>query len=152
MTITHAEQVTETSLIDPDLRAQLIADVRSGWPDLTDDMGERGVNQMVAFLATGARTTEVLTPSRRVDEFWHRFILRTREYAAFCEALGAGFIHHVPEPAGQVAPVGGRAAMERTTTAIAAAGFVLDAEFWPGPATAECHQCHAGCADSPVGK
>lgn len=30
-----------------------------------------------------------------VDDIWHEFILQTREYAAFCEALpGQHFIHH----------------------------------------------------------
>lgn len=152
MTITHAGQAEVLSLVSSGLRAQLIEDVRKSWPDITDDMGERGVNQMAAFLATSTRTTETLTPSLRVDEFWHRFILRTHEYAAFCDGLGAGFVHHVPEPAGESDPVKGRAAMERTTAAIAAAGFTIDAEFWPGMGASECTQCHAGCTDSPVNK
>ncbi|MEU0740915.1 hypothetical protein [Streptomyces sp. NPDC006134] len=152
MTITHANQAEVLDLISPDLQAQLIADVRKSWPVLTDDMGKRGVSQMAAFLATSARTTETLTPSLRVDEFWHRFILRTQDYAAFCRALGTGFIHHVPEPAGQADPVKGCGVMERTTAAIAAAGFTIDVEFWPGVGAAECTQCHAGCTDSPVNK
>ncbi|MEU2180760.1 hypothetical protein [Streptomyces thermolilacinus] len=127
MTITHVGQAEVLDLIAPGLRAQLIQDVRENRPDLTDDMGERGVNQMAAFLVTSARTTaEKLTPSARVDEFWHRFLLRTQEYAAFCRALGAGFIHHVPEPVGNADPAQGRAAMERTKAAIAAAGFTVE--------------------------
>nr|WP_202447193.1 hypothetical protein [Streptomyces sp. SID5468] len=137
-------------LISPALRARLITDVRKNWPDLTDDMGERGVNQTAAFLVTSARTTETLTPSLRVDAFWHRFILRSQDYAAFSERLGAGFIHHFPDPSEQTDPVKGRAALERATAAIAAAGFTIDAEFWPGMGAAECTQCHAGCTDSPV--
>ncbi|MDB4884191.1 MAG: hypothetical protein JWL95_2957 [Gemmatimonadetes bacterium] len=31
-----------------------------------------------------------------LDRMWHVFLLHTREYAAFCDALGYGFIHHVP--------------------------------------------------------
>ncbi|PJE95641.1 hypothetical protein CUT44_21980 [Streptomyces carminius] len=139
-------------LIGPGLRTQLIEDVRRTWTELTDDMGERGVNQLAAFLATSARTSETLTPSLRVDEFWHRFVLRTKEYAAFCDALGAGFIHHVPEPTGMSDPAKGRAVMKRTMDAIEAAGFTIDAEFWPGAGAADCTQCHAGCTDSPVNR
>lgn len=31
-----------------------------------------------------------------VDDAWHTFLLFTRDYAAFCEAMG-GFVHHVPD-------------------------------------------------------
>jgi len=31
-----------------------------------------------------------------IDELWHEFILHTRDYAAFCDLLAGGFIHHVP--------------------------------------------------------
>ncbi|HBF81471.1 MAG TPA: hypothetical protein DD420_16530 [Streptomyces sp.] len=33
---------------------------------------------------------------------------------------------------------------------IRAAGFEVDAAYWPGEGAAECTQCHAGCTDSPV--
>ncbi|WP_457029521.1 glycine-rich domain-containing protein [Kitasatospora sp. P5_F3] len=138
-------------LIGSGLGAQLVEDVRKGWPDLTDDLGERGVNQMVAFLVTSTRTSEVLTPPLRVDEFWHRFILRTQPYAEFCAALRVGFIHHVPDEAGTVDPAKGRAAMAQTVAAIESAGFQTDPEFWPGMGAADCNQCHAGCTDGPVG-
>lgn len=36
------------------------------------------------------------TPSRKVDEAWHLFILFTRDYAAFCEKYLGQFIHHKP--------------------------------------------------------
>lgn len=31
-----------------------------------------------------------------VDEFWHTHVLFTRDYAAFCEAVGKRFMHHDP--------------------------------------------------------
>jgi hypothetical protein len=34
--------------------------------------------------------------TKPLDELWHLFLLDTREYSAFCETLGRGFIHHVP--------------------------------------------------------
>ncbi|MEU7030515.1 hypothetical protein AB0A60_27980 [Streptomyces sp. NPDC046275] len=137
-------------LIDADLRTRLIEEVRAEWPGLGEDLGERGIGQMVAFLATSARTAEPLTPSLRVDAFWHRFLLHTVPYVRFCAALGVKFIHHVPEPAAKAGPAAGRAAMERTKAAIRAAGYAVDPEFWPGEGVADCTQCHAGCTDSPV--
>lgn len=137
-------------LIDAELRTRLIEEVRAQWPDLGEDLGERGVEQMVAFLATSARTAERLTPSLRVDAFWHRFLLHTVPYARFCGALGVKFIHHVPEPAAKADPAAGQAAMERTKAAILAAGYTVDPDFWPGEGAADCTQCHAGCTDSPV--
>ncbi|MFD7094727.1 hypothetical protein [Streptomyces xanthophaeus] len=41
--------------------------------------------------------------------------------------------------------------MATTTAAIRAAGFTIDAEFWPNEGVADCSQCHAGCTDSPAG-
>ncbi|MFD4860955.1 glycine-rich domain-containing protein [Streptomyces atratus] len=130
----------------------LIKDVRKTWQDLTDEMGERGVNQLVAFLATSTRSDEPLTPSLRVDLFWHAFVQRTVHYVAFSRSLGVDYIHHVPdEDEGGSDPEAGRAAMALTTAAIRAAGFTIDAEFWPNEGAADCSQCHAGCTDSPVG-
>ncbi|AYG80948.1 hypothetical protein DWB77_03086 [Streptomyces hundungensis] len=153
MTITHERPAEVQNLISPQLRALLIKDVRKDWPDLTDDMGERGVNQMVAFLATSTVTGQPMTPSLRVDRFWHRFLKRSVPYLAFSRALGVDYIHHVPDDTeGGADPEAGRAAMEATTAAITAAGFEVDAEFWPGMGAADCSQCHAGCTDSPVNK
>ncbi|MFJ2402100.1 hypothetical protein ACIOUE_12445 [Streptomyces xanthochromogenes] len=153
VTITHEHQTEVLNLISPDVRALLIKDVRKEWPDLTDEMGERGVNQLVAFLATSSVTEERLTPSLRVDLFWHQFLKRSVQYLTFSRALGADYIHHVPDDSeGGADPQAGRAAMKATTAAITAAGFTVDAEFWPGMGAADCSQCHAGCSDSPVNK
>ncbi|WP_433855786.1 hypothetical protein [Streptomyces kronopolitis] len=153
MTITQDQPAEVLNLISPDVRALLIRDVRKDWPDLTDEMGERGVSQLVAFLATSTATNEPLTPSLRVDLFWHRFLRRSVPYLAFSRALGVDYIHHVPDDSeGGADPEGGRSAMAAATAAITALGFTVDAEFWPGMGAAECSQCHAGCTDSPVKK
>lgn len=156
MTITRERASEPLSLITPELRALLIKDVRKSWPELTEEMGQRGVDQMVAFLVAGTHTPEPLTPSLRVDLFWHHFILRTHAYGEFCTAVAGGLIHHVPDDAGESDLLKGRAAMERSREAIAEAGFVVDPEFWPGAGAADCSgdctQCHAGCSDSPVKK
>lgn len=48
----------------------------------------------IALVVLGHRGLGV--PGPEVDEVWHALILFTRDYARFCEQLGAGFIHHVP--------------------------------------------------------
>ena len=137
-------------LIGSDTRAGLIAVVRQDyWPELTDELGQRGIDQMSAFLAAAAGTRTRLSPSLRVDLFWHAFVLHTVQYAAFCTALGTDFIHHVPDRGGHN-PAEGRAALLRTLDAIRAAGFVADPEFWPVDGAADCTQSYAGCSDSPV--
>ncbi|WP_282696230.1 hypothetical protein [Streptomyces sp. CC208A] len=141
---------TTADLITPELCARLVADVRKIWPELTDDMGRRGVDQMVSFLVTAAHSTEPLSPSLRVDLFWHAFITRTVPYIAFCKALGLEYIHHVPEDDETgTDPEAGRTALAATKDAIIAAGYGIDPEFWPGEGVADCTQCHAGCHNSP---
>ncbi|MFJ4617610.1 glycine-rich domain-containing protein [Streptomyces sp. NPDC088812] len=144
---------TAYDLISPELRAGLITMVREdSWPEMTDEQGERGVTQMASFLATAAGTTEKATPSLRVDVFWHAFVLHTKSYADFCEALGCGFIHHVPDRNSGPNPEEGRAAMRRTAHLMREAGFDTDPEFWPADGAADCTQSYAGCSDSPVAK
>jgi hypothetical protein len=89
-----------------------------------------------------------------VDLGWHAFILYTAEYAAFCDRVAGRFIHHSPDDV--PAPEGISAVpIAATVKAIRAAGFVVDDELWVGAgvsadcSTSKCHQCHAGCYDSP---
>jgi hypothetical protein len=37
-----------------------------------------------------------IVPCRLVDEMWHRHILDTRAYAADCDRIFGGFLHHFP--------------------------------------------------------
>ncbi|MFF4493989.1 glycine-rich domain-containing protein [Streptomyces sp. NPDC001546] len=153
MTITDTTKVYD--LISPELKADIITMVREdSWPEMTDAQAERGVNQMAAFLAVAASTREKATPSLRVDLFWHAFVLHTRPYADFCDALGGRFIHHVPDRNTARNPAEGRNAMRRTAEMLREAGFNPDPEFWPTHHAAnccgDCTQSYAGCSDSPV--
>ncbi|WP_116205629.1 glycine-rich domain-containing protein [Amycolatopsis circi] len=111
----------------------------------------RIMDQALAFLAACARTACPLAPSDIVDIGWHTFILYTREYADFCGRISEGFIHHVPDDETR----GGNAhlseMMNRTTSAIEAAGFAVDRELWFTSAAkcANCSQCKNGCTDDP---
>jgi len=116
---------------------------------VSDDGGdlstaERVVDQALAYLATCARTTEPLSPSRMVDLGWHTFILYTREYAAFCQRVAGRFIHHVPSDSGPPTPTAG--SRERTVAAIRAAGYRIDPDLWTSTGT--CTQCSEGCTHS----
>ncbi|MDP9950932.1 MULTISPECIES: hypothetical protein [Streptomyces] len=149
MTITDTTQ-NVYDRISPELKAQLISMIREDfWPELTDDQGERGIRQVTAFLAVAASTTERMTPSLRVDLFWHALVLHTRHYAELCDELG-GFIHHTPDRGSGHSPVDGRLAMHRTAEMIRSAGFDVDPDFWPVNGAADCTQSYAGCSDSPV--
>ncbi len=57
MTITHDSSTRAFELIAPEIRGDLVVAVREEWPELSDDLGERGVHQLVVFLATSAGTT-----------------------------------------------------------------------------------------------
>lgn len=113
----------------------------------------RIVDQALGFLLACALNPGLrLAPSRRVDAGWHAFILHTREYAEFCDRVAGEFIHHVPAAAGED---GGGYAAVAATDAMRAAGIPVDEDLWAcGHADCEsrCHQCHAGCYDSPRGK
>lgn len=89
-----------------------------------------------------------LVPSELVDHGWHAFILHTREYAAFCEKIAGRFIHHVPMVPGE-----GDQGSVSAVDAMRAAGIEVDADLWGRTADCneKCHQCHAGCYDSPRG-
>ncbi len=105
---------------------------------------------VTAFLTVAASSTEKVTPSLRVDLFWHALVLHTRHYAEFCEALGNGYIHHVPDRKNGHDPAAGRAALRRTAELMRWAGFAVDPEFWPTDGAADCTQSYAGCSDSPI--
>ncbi|MEU6314143.1 hypothetical protein [Streptomyces sp. NPDC047014] len=153
MTIAQHDTTRPLDLISSSLRADLITMVREDyWPEITDDEGNRGVEQLAAFPAVAATTTEQVTPSLRVDLFWHAFVLHTKPYADFCDTLGGGFIHHVPDRNSGHNPEKGRAAMRRTAGLIREAGYRTDPVFWPLGDAADCTQSYAGCTDSPVSK
>ncbi|WP_424216328.1 glycine-rich domain-containing protein (plasmid) [Streptomyces sp. BI20] len=138
------------SLISPELSARLIADVRKHRPELTDEQGRRGVYAMVGYLTASASTYEPLSPSKAVDDFWHAFVLRTVDYAVYCERAAGRFLHHVPDDEDGDGQEDGTESLARTVKAVRAAGFRIDSEFWPATGAAECGQCHAGCHDSPT--
>jgi hypothetical protein len=111
---------------------------------------ERIVEQTLAFLVACAHNPGAgLAPSADVDKGWHVFILHTADYAEFCDRVAGRFIHHLPAEPGEEDD--GGAALMATVAAMRAAGLHVDADLWYAApdCTSDCHQCHAGCHDSP---
>ncbi|WP_205521628.1 hypothetical protein [Streptomyces sp. S1D4-23] len=139
------------TLVDPQVAARLTRRVMADHPEISEATAHRIVGQAAAFIAaSGQQPGQSLVPSKLVDYGWHAFILHTVDYAAFCQRIVGGFVHHVPTDEDEPLPGGAAATRERTLTAIDTAGYAVDEELWP-EASAECTQCHAGCTDSPNG-
>ena len=71
--------------------------------DVRREDAERCMRELLRYLALCATAEPdvrypMFGPRDGVDGAWHTFLLFTREYAAFCERIGA-FIHHVPSEA-----------------------------------------------------
>jgi hypothetical protein len=113
------------------------------------EAAERVVDQTIAFLLACALNPDAgLAPSAEVDKGWHAFILHTADYAEFCQRVAGRFIHHRPTELGDE---NSETAIDATVAAMLAAGIPLDPGLWPASAAcnSDCHQCHAGCHDSP---
>jgi hypothetical protein len=135
-------------LLDARLFRHLVADLaaRFGEP-----LAERIVDQTAAFLSACSANPDVhLVPSRLVDAGWHAFLLHTREYAAFCTALGGPFIHHQPDTdTGEVRPAEEAAReLAHTVEAILAEELLVDHELWAAAANcADQGNCSASGKD-----
>ncbi|MBF6053889.1 hypothetical protein GO002_18710 [Streptomyces eurocidicus] len=138
------------TLVSPELREIIAADVCAKYDHVPADMAQRGVGQMLAFVAASAAGGQPLSPSPLVDDFWHAFVLRTKAYADFCQERFGRFVHHQPGVLDREEHGGGKELRARTVEAIQAAGYAVDLEFWPEPNVADCSQCHAGCHNSPT--
>ncbi|MFE2436350.1 glycine-rich domain-containing protein [Streptomyces sp. NPDC059409] len=136
------------TLVDPEVTERLVRRIATDHAEISEATARRIVGQAAAFIAaSGELRGQPLAPSELVDYGWDAFILHTVDYAAFCERVAGGFVHHVPTDEGDEMPGGAQATRERTLAAIAAAGYTVDEELWPD--LADCTQCHAGCTDSP---
>ena len=65
-----------------------------GWTAEHADRIERGYRQYLTLLAKYPQMQ--ISPTRDIDAFWHAHILDTRKYAADCERVFGGFVHHDP--------------------------------------------------------
>lgn len=158
MTPAIAERVSGRSLVPDPVFARLVARIVAD-EQIERPLAERIMDQALAFVKTCADNPGVpLSPSKLVDIGWHTFILHTCEYAAFCQHMAGRFIHHAPTDGGLHNVGDPHATLGNTINALTLSGFAVDAELW-GPRASvgkctddeggKCHQCHAGCYDSP---
>lgn len=147
MTTVMTGKVTGRSLIPDELFVRLVDRItHDEWLDRS--LAERIMDQALAFLgACATNNGEPLGPSRKVDVGWHTFVLYTRDYAEFCDRVAGRFLHHVPTDSDKISADEAEVIRSRTIAAIERAGYVVDPDLWPS--AADCHQCHAGCTDSP---
>jgi hypothetical protein len=149
MATVPATLIAPRDLISPRMHARLTRRIIADH-GMDPAMAERIMGQALAFLqACAVNPGGGLAPSDQVDKGWHAFILHTADYAEFCQRVAGRFIHHRPTDPGQEDD--GGAAIHATLTAMRAAGLPVDEDLWPSAAECEskCHQCHAGCHDSP---
>lgn len=137
------------TLLSMQMREIVISNMIDRFPRLTEEKADRGVGQMLAFLAACAHSERPLSPSPLVDDFWHAFLLHTKAYREFCEENFGRFLDHQPGYLDPEEHGGGKVLRGRTLDAITLAGYEIDMEFWPELDLAECSQCHANCSDSP---
>ena len=87
------EAVARVSQLDFSMLRRKIVE-ESGW---TTEAVEEAEDLYRKFLALNIRYPErKLCPNGPVDEFWHAHILDTRAYAADCQTLFGGLLHHFP--------------------------------------------------------
>ena len=86
---------------------------------------ERHFRELMKFLAICAMMPFPCTPSAKMNEVWHNFLLHTSEYYEFCLAEFGRIIHHSPSPFPENVKY-------RKTRQIAKKMFgELDPELWP---------------------
>ena len=98
--------------------------------------------------------TEGLGMQGPVDEYWHTFLMFTKEYKSFCEEIAGFFIHHVPTV--DKSKNSGSNNFQRTMQKyIAVFGETPDERAWPrfklaSGTNSDC-TCEVGGANDPGG-
>lgn len=77
--------------------------------------------------------TSAYSPSKKVDEMWHQFILHSRDYFRFCDLVG-GYIHHQPSQSRQ------HQGYTKTLEELRTIFGEINADYW-GEKVADCSSC-----------
>jgi len=76
------------------MKQKMLHGKRSTWTAATLAHAEQGYRR---FLKLAAKYPQMpVVPSEAVDDFWHAHILDTQRYAADCERIFGGVLHHNP--------------------------------------------------------
>ena len=125
---------------------------KTGLPDEVLAEHEREIKRFLALASVSPGRYGMRGP---LDELWHTFILFTSSYARFCEALGGGFIHHLPETPGagpREEKPEGSSYMTFLRDYEELLGELAPVELWPRPGgdveDPSCDQCGIWCAQT----
>ncbi|WKU04207.1 hypothetical protein [Micromonospora sp. HUAS LYJ1] len=154
MTVTAKEPTTNTTALDP--RTLVTSEVFGKLVDyfaadrhVTRAYAERAVEQFCVFLKAHADnvgnpdfgmplpdgSVGRVVPTLPVDAVWHSVLQHTVPYAAACEQIAGGFVHHIPS---RTEGMMDGTAVTFTLTALHATGYRVDMEFWHGEAESCC--------------
>lgn len=132
-------------VVDVDLRrlvSRLARDHAADFPTASD--AEAALAEYVRFLTLQrVAPSGELAPSAKVDHVWHAHIIDTRAYAADCERIFGGFLHHAPSfDADATEQVAMRERYATTLRRYTAAFGEPPADVWPRSAVAAGSQCY----------
>jgi len=95
--LTEAQRDTLRYIERYDLRAEVEAAIEADQVPRSDaKSAERELKRFLAVVYLEGGKAGALAPSREVDALWHNFILNTRSYHRFCQAVYGEYLHHVP--------------------------------------------------------
>jgi hypothetical protein len=132
MTLSTTERTQARTLVEPGFCARLTLRIAEA-NGLDSHLAVRIADQALAYLATSAQRapgSPVLSPSPMVDLGWHALLEYSSEYDELFAGRGWRKVHHHPHdvPGRQYEPAA--VVLARTTRAIEAAGYRVDAELW----------------------
>ncbi len=81
--------------------------------------------ELMRFLAICAATPRPCTPSNKLDQLWHEFILFTKDYAVFCQEILGVYVHHIPSNCPEVERY------RETLTIMEQAYGPINEQLWP---------------------
>ncbi|MGK5680146.1 hypothetical protein [Actinoplanes sp. URMC 104] len=137
------------SLIDPRTFDKL-ARFFAARQEVTLPYAERALGQFLIFLkahADGIRNDPQfgmllptgesyrVVPTAPVDAVWHACLQNTEPYAAACQQVAGGFVHHRPI---LTKAMQDGTAKRYTMKALAGTGYAIDLAFWDGEAESCC--------------
>lgn len=126
----------------------------------SQDIVEGHRRELIRFLALSATATNngrYYGMMGAIDELWHTFVIFTREYSEFCQAVAGRFLHHVPEADGQASPETLDHYLAFLSDYETVYGEPPTSAYWPNPnrkkidAATACKGCSAcnGCTSDP---
>lgn len=78
--------------------ATMLSSLVETYPQLQEKDTQLVARALRQFFLVHARSPKSVVgmPAKVVDELWHKFILDTQAYAAFCHSAFGAFFHHIP--------------------------------------------------------